>query len=596
MDPFRKVTTNCDILVSIFKYLNLKDQLKVAKICAEFEITLRELIWPVKCQTIKIIEPFEMTILVKCYKPNCEVSLDSENFQTFLNLCSNNVKILKLNCIQTAVKQIPFDFVNLTAIEFWGSQIDNRILKSIAKNSLKLTKIHINYCENHRNGPLVFGSDIDIDILNEMKMLKDFELINSSNTEVDFQYVNNFLKMSNVKVFSLYGDIQFKSYDNEVNENDHIVDTYSIENLSIGRFCDECSWKQFTSVNYLMHFKNLMELSIYLDPCTNLSIDDNLLETLVNTCNILNGLKLERCKLFIKKFPKFEKLSNLSFIWCWGLTGSNLQDIFIECQIQSLTIINTFCSGNIYELSYSSNTLETLIVETSLQADITPAFINPLNSFKNVHTVSWLQTAPRKYLSNISIFENISNIYPNVQELTLSDHYISVTELRGLNFLNILELNYLPIMSWSYIRQLLELTQLTSLTINLLLPLVWLIPNIGVIEDAHHNLTKTLEYLKIPFYLINLNVNFWLFFLQNNKNLKIIASAKRSENFDTFLNVYLKNLLADKFFSDRYKYINVCDYIIDCQDLKTNFTETLSKFQFLENVEGEYYIILQNPK
>lgn len=548
MDTFDKIFKNHDVLESIFKYLNLREQLKISQICETFNFVITHLIWRSKLKDLKITEPFSGSLIVKCRKTHSTTSMNYEMFEEFLELLRTHLEHIELQFIEFDKEITILNCVNLTKIHFNECKIRNKIIQQLAKNCLKLKCLKINLCKNQERKSLVMGKDIDVRIFQEFKELSEFIYITHGNTKMDYQILCEFYKIPKLKILCIKSGLILAA-DCKLKEEYGKFEN-CLETLTIEYFEEPLTWFKFTSLENMKQLKNLTKLCLNLNPCSNLAIGDVFINTLANNCVLLQDLTLERCKLFItNKFPAFTKLSSLNLYWCWGLSGNNLTDIFQECNLKDFVINNTFFCKNFNEQTYSSSTLERLTLNLSRESDITLAFTNYFNSFNNVQKFVCSLNGPRNFTDKLYSLENISKIFPNLEELLLKDYYISIGELKRLEYLKILQLDFCSSISCSYIQEILKLPNICQLFLN---SNCFLNDNFDFNENS--DLQTNMELLVIPLCLLNLNVEFWMKYLQRNKKLKLTA-------FNWTLNDNcLTKLLKYKYFSSHLKYINICGY------------------------------------
>ncbi|XP_046808511.1 uncharacterized protein LOC124420272 [Lucilia cuprina] len=552
MDAFKRIVHNCDALESIFKYLDLNEQLKISQICKEFEFPITQLIWRLKCRNIKITQIFPETMMVKCNNNDKECTMDSERIKMFLTLCRSYVQNLELTFVEFTIEHITFDFKNLTTISFYKCQVNNEILKQLARNCLKLSIFYMECCKNYEQKPLIMGRDLQVNIFKEMPELSELAVINFYNIDMDYQVLREFYRITTLKKLYIKAPLYVDTSGPNCLEK-IACKAKSLENLRIERFCDQKLWQQF-SLKCLVNFKNLTKLTLKMDPFADITVNDIFFLTLANNCQLLEQLTLEQCKLIITKFTPIENLSSLNLSWCRGLSGCNLREIFSVYQLQSLKITNNVCQKNIYDYNYSAEKLKALTVGTTLQPDITSALTNPSNRFENISKLIWFQSGPSS-LGNPIILENISYIYPNVQKLLIVDYYIKIEDLNRLKYLNFLKIHLNTIMSWSYLKQLLQLPYLIKLIIGLSMGISTDIGS-GVDEvTSCRELNKNLEYLKIPLILFSANIEFWLLFLKINVKFKLLVYSECKDKLIKIM--FFEELLSSKGLPDR---INICDF------------------------------------
>ncbi|XP_037814718.1 uncharacterized protein LOC119605586 [Lucilia sericata] len=556
METFEKILHNCDALESIFKYLDLNEQLKISQICKEFEFPITQLIWRLKCRNIKFTQIFPETIMVKCNNKDKECAMDYERIEMFLSLCRSYVQNFELNFMEFAIERITFDFKNLTTITFYKCQVNNEHLKQLARNCLKLSRFHMECCKNCEQKPLIMGRDIQVNIFEEMPELSELTVINFYNIDMDYKILQKFYKISKLKKLSikapLYVDTSGSNCQGKI-----MYKTKSLDSLRIERFCDQKLWLQF-NLKCLVNFKNLTKLTLKMDPFADITVDDIFFLTLANNCQLLEDLTLEQCKLIITKFSPIENLSSLTLNWCRELSGCNLREIFSVYKLQSLKLTNTLCQKNIYNYNYTGDNLKALTVGTTLQPDITSALTNPSNRFENISKLIWFQSGPSS-LGNPIILENIPYIYPKVQKLLIIDYFIKIEDLKCLKYLNFLKIHLNTIMSWFYLKHLLQLPHLTNLIIGLSLGISIDIKASVDEGNSCRELTKNLEYLKIPLIVFSANIEFWLLFLQRNIKLKLTVFCDCKEKL--FKILFFEQLLSSKKFPHQLQHINISDFL-----------------------------------
>ncbi|XP_065359199.1 uncharacterized protein LOC135953302 [Calliphora vicina] len=516
--------------------------------------------------------------------------METKEVEEFLKITQAYIRHLELQNMNVISDRFSYDFENLSSINFKNSLLENEILQQLAQNCKQLVSLQLECCINSKRECLQIDNDIDICIFSHMKKLNDLYIEESYDVKMAYRTFRQLYKILKLKSMTIKSAIHFDDHEEE-NENDHAAVTIPIENLVVDRFCDEISWFKFSS-NWLGRFKNLTKLFLMFDY---LIINDSVLQTLAFECQQLQELSLDKCKLTVHNFCLLPNLSILTLNLCWDLSGPNLTDILAMKKLQTLTILNTSCQDSIYDYVYFSHNLTTLTLETSLNQDIMPALSNSQNRFENVSSLIWHQVNSMSANYSMTRLQHISYIYPNLMELLLERQYIALEDLRRLTSLSVFKFYFFDSMSWNYLEMLLKLPYLTHLTIGLSAKIYCDLSQLSVVKRENGlGLTTNLEYLKIPLIVFGVALNFWLSFLQRNLKLKLQVFTYYGVKL--FQIRFFERLMRNNAFPSNLKSIDICGISVDCKELKADYNTTVSKFDFKKNDQGEYYIILKNPK
>lgn len=379
------VLSNIDILYQIFKYLSFDEQLELCKVCKQFSTVIVDFLWKNKFKELEITKtPEDLFVLsnridksetyhdvmraleddrsllneeiLKMDKYTlCDVKL-----KEFINLTINSIKTLSLQSYRHFLTHvistrpadfgIKFDkiFKNLKSLTYKDLILNEDDIKVLNQHCPNLENLNLLHCLNTQNKVLVIGIDIQINTIQNLKMLNSFKIVHPHSPSLPCKIMphsQELLTNLNIKELTIYYQFYESHTDSELLPN-------AFEKLVFGRFFDQLQFNEFNN-SVLNNSPNLETLSLN---CHEISINENFLKTCKNLTNLtLIGFN-------IKHFPPLSSIKELVLQSCNDLTWKDFKQILCDMKLQALTIYYTKFSGT-FEYFNISTTLEHLIVE-----------------------------------------------------------------------------------------------------------------------------------------------------------------------------------------------------------------------------------------
>lgn len=323
-----KLLNNVDLLQNIFSFLTIGDQLRFANISEQLKfIFVNYISKRLKFKNSIKIEKLSEQINLKSENKVLANDLSLEEFEYFLNIFGNNVKILQ-EYYGTALS-LQVQLKNLHTIHYQYLLITKKHLQLLADTCPFLQVLIIEGCCNEKRKILRFGKDIKVSDLLTLKNLKTFEL----KTGLDYK----------IKC-GLYKDLA-KETNSLLNQNSNI------EKINI--YIPILSEHFFKNFLFLKH----LTISVY----SNVTNGD--LINLATCCQYLEYLDFIRtCFHNIEQFSILRNLKYLYFHNCEGLTYDHLRDILTKTKLLIFKSYNTKYCG-IFHYYFISSSLKHIYID-----------------------------------------------------------------------------------------------------------------------------------------------------------------------------------------------------------------------------------------
>ncbi|XP_065361385.1 uncharacterized protein LOC135955038 [Calliphora vicina] len=445
------------------------------------------------------------------------------------------------------ISQLP----NLTSLSYNNMIVTETELQSVACHCKRLKKLCIYNCFNDKCSLFVFPQDLAVNTLLEMKQLEYLSL--GSNMEEMLNY-EDFCQLMKTNIKHL-----FLKYKIEADENSQIFNNdlkNSLLDLEIS--CSFCKTKwgiQFPS--YLCHFENLLSLTLQ-DVGHN--IEDATLIILANTCKQLKKLSFNFITFEnVTNFHLLSSIEELNLQICEGLTHKNLRQILTE-----MNLIKVASLWTTYEGTFEDFPISKKIQFLNIEILKTPAFKGAYENNENLRSLIWhggygltMKPLTLKCL--------------NLQNLEIKSGFIPLDLLLQLKSLRTLTIRYPALKCpWSYISQLLsDHVSLTDFTLDELCYK----PDSKSYPPEAFKCSQNIKCVKIPSQAFEVAIDFWLDFVDKNRQLKLICLGWLSREA-------LDNLINSPKFPNSLKIIYIYGFKIVCKDLRENFDYTLEKIHF----------------
>ncbi|XP_075163767.1 uncharacterized protein LOC142236416 [Haematobia irritans] len=595
-----QILNNSLILENIFRYLNFKDHLKLVRVCREFRETIVHFIWRCKCKELRVTQRDESYVVT--IDDSEDYNIEWKYFYEFFKLNRFNIQKLSLReCNHKKLMKIIEGFKNLIALEMQYCTLSETTIVKIADNSPNLRILTFDHCyARNCNSEIILGQHLKVDTLAHLMSLRELRIFNQYKAKMDYETIKEIAKHLKLTHLSLRSSIFYEGSERmrdliTSESNSEYWNLYqTLEHLDIGRLSNRSSWLMFLRL-HLPKFRNLQDLSIFIDMANCVLINDDIAIMISNACPRLRNLSFKQCKFRLQNFTLPFALEQLSLDWCWGLKWENFQQIFCNYRLEKFTSINSHYDGNDIPNFYTSEFLQVLSIETSPIQDFVDSLSPAKSLFPMVTNFHWLNSSDCCHIHPQEMRQQFSKIFPNLQELYLEQSYLSIREFERLTYLQVLQISLFDGITWPYLLTLLQSSTLRKLTIDMPMNLTTsLCPILTPKPDWHLKLfpidfSRNFQYLKIPLRLFRNALEFWLDFLSRQRKRMTLKffDCFSHEIFDP---VFLKTLLnANKFPLSRNT-INICKFVVDCESLRRNFEETMKAYEFTSDNRGYYYI------
>lgn len=534
---FEKISSNCDIMIPIYKMLKFIDQLRLSRVNSSCQEIFENFVWTKNYSIMDISKKTEIIKITNASRDHI-LRLQRDEFQEFLQVYADKLEKLTELC------EHPIDvrnFRNLTNLLYHEIVLPEEHLQMVTENCQYLKQLGLHYCRyDKEREPIVLGRNFSIDYLLSLEKLKYFEiefLEPITLQHADFQDILH--KLSHLEY------LQIKS--GSISDTDSVTDIQQdapliLQQLQIiNKFNPKRWFKNYP--NYTSSFEMLVSLEAKIPGLVN----DEILQKIARTWISLTTFKIVWTNFKdITYFALPPEIKELHVKSCKGLTFENLKELLTQHQ----SIQKLWSSDNRYEGSFE---------EFPISSAIQSLYVEEIDPFQ----------------FRLAYEDNM-----NLKELSLSigDEYIRNIPLASCLNLEVLDIdgctNYLP--------ALLQLPSLRELTVELYdQPFSWS----DIVEILKHPNLKEIAFgdsfeesngrnrpvqgfqinivfLKIPLSLFENAMDFFLNLFCCNPHLKMIIYRYAMPPWVSYSNDFIRTMTFHQNFPQHLKFIELNCYKI----------------------------------
>ncbi|KNC34499.1 hypothetical protein FF38_02754 [Lucilia cuprina] len=310
----------------------------------------------------------------------------------------------------------------------------------------------------------------------------------------------------------------------------------------------------------LKHLRKLKVLS------TNMfQFNNEFFNTLNSSCANLESLSLHYCN--VKEFTPVATLKELELKYCNGFTWNNFQTILGEMSLKAITSYATRYKGKVEYFEIVSS-LEHISLQYNIVNNIRIIFQKNQEKLKNLKTLDWSLDHTKH------LWINATNC-PNLETLTVKPRNVLFENLQGFMYLKTLNLNVYNDLFDSDIVHVIKHSTIKYFTVNMV--------NYNCLIDMYeYNGSYNTEWANLKTNLLHIQLNYhktlspilhnWYILLDNNHNLTLKLKFGNLIEKSS-----LEEILGNQSFPKRLKSINICGEVIDCTELKSNYSTVIEK-------------------
>lgn len=531
-----EIATNIDILKTIFQYLNIQQQIKLSKVCTEFQYVIVNCMWRYKYRQIKVYKLNGDSNIIETNSNRDNesnllkqhfVNVTNEELQNFLKLNQENIIELEISDYRSddleeykyKIINNEWNFINLEKLYLLYINIDVKQMEMIYENCKNLKVLQLKQCCNFKADLLTLSEQNNYEYEILLKIIKTLKEFYMDYREMQFSdctlNLHDLLYNNNLKHLNLNVPLKNLRY----KETPRLKEN-SCEILHLGNFNEYKTLQKFSRL-YLKTFENLFELTLE-GSLNKIFLDSQFIDNLALACVRLKKLNLKRCLMNIDNFNLLTTLTDIQLNNCMSLTWRNLK------QLLELPLLQTFHS------IYSNYTREFEEISIPFQLHSLTLVGNDFR-FAQIFDNSKEQLTNLKELKYFDGSDNtisqISLKFPSLQTLHIMPHHVVIKDLLNLRNLlsfkvpkyqktsdNILQLMYL--LNHPSLREL-------SLTVGCNLEYECSI-------DLS-NISKTNLYrLELDFEVFNFLSEYLLDLLKFNLKLNIIVTSDEVADFQYY--------------------------------------------------------------
>lgn len=535
---FDQIFDNCDIMIYIYKLLNMDDQWRLSCVNQSLRNIFETYIVRETFHTMTIYNRNRYVYVLTNHTGVNRLCITHADLYELVQSCSADVKELILTChVSLSWRK---HFQNLRHLQCNWSELTIEDLGLIAEHLKQLESLHLEEfdCENQE--------DAIVDILLKIKNLKRLGLYHDQRNKYTIKYRNIHRLFTHLKLEL------FKTVSEVVLPNDDIMviqklttNSCQLKELALKSTFDPNKWSQNYS-SFLSNFSNLKQLDI--SPKDKMT--DNIFNSLAQTCTHLETLSMRRGYFnhldYIILPPKLQNL----ILWdCRFLSTTNLIQFLNGPTLKKFSSICTRYYGERRDFTISPN-IQSLRIDYMNMELFKSIYANNLN----LKEFTWNNGAGLKTYRHIATGDQLETC-SNLETLDMRGQ-IEVEKLLQLIHLKTL---YIPFLKrphqWTYITDLLRKhTSLDELIIQYCIQ----IPGVELKESPPvAGFTTNLTRLTITRDIFELALDFWLDLCVRNKQmaLKCKICIPKDEDF-------LKTLIYYEKFPSVLSKMDICGFNI----------------------------------
>lgn len=162
------------LLENIFKFLSLKEQLKLTKLCSQFQEVIIYHIWKIEYKKLHVLEVMAKYIILNIL-PN--ENLSENDFKEFLKFNVLNIKELKINTFSLLNKcsiifQLHLIFPNLSKLSIRNIKLTKEDIKGLWTCFPNLQIFSIKCCFRANGAAIHTMKDFDDEVFRHLKTLQ----------------------------------------------------------------------------------------------------------------------------------------------------------------------------------------------------------------------------------------------------------------------------------------------------------------------------------------------------------------------------------------------------------------------------------------
>lgn len=502
MCNFEKLSTNIDIMLNIYKLIDLKDQLQLCLVSDQLKCLFDNFVWKKRYQTLSIVG-FAYHFVITNETLTDLRCLPHEEYQIFLQVYASSVERLIAN--YDAIMDLRL-FPNLRKLEYkFAKAFTKENLRSVVENCPLLDELILKFCGTRYLNFIDLEEALDANLLQQITNLKRLVVIDRYPDKIKYRHFCAIITKTNLEFLKMNACIV---PDNTVVPDDANI---ALKELQIEVPFNANYWPtNYTS--FLNNFKNLIKLYIRINDVAT----DETLQIITNTCQ-----KLETFMIHVTVFKDIQLFSipstvtDFTIVSCEGLTFGNLQQILTQYNIEKFTSVQTQYQGEFEDFPISP-----LIEVLNFDGVYTHTFPSAYRDNTCLKHLTWYDmkncTSDGYTLREIPI-----ETCTKLESLTIKSGFMPLAPLMHLKSLQKLAMPHsMPFLNWRYILLLLKHPSLVDVQIGDGTPPLWLtktthIPAEGFVTNVK-NITISLRVFLSA-------IKFWLDLFSCNSQMRLVC-------------------------------------------------------------------------
>ncbi|XP_075162267.1 uncharacterized protein LOC142234947 [Haematobia irritans] len=557
---FKRIATNCDVLINIFKRLTFEDQLRLAIVNGIFENIFKSYIWKDSYEILSMAK-YDDEYWVASGKSLRMLKLKTNGYEAFITCYADEVKELIVNEMSLPDMN---RFKNL------------KILRYLYNKDMDM--------ENLKNAIMCLTGLKDLYL--DEKPCRSYDKLIKPRAYMNFEFLLNLkkLKIISIKSFSNYPPVKYKDLIQIIQNNnlEYLKLDCCIETeIEIRKYSE--LWKPHTlkplreldmKISLLPEKWDILNFEIFSQTLENLKtlyltiidpVSQEILENLADTCKHLELLTLRQTIFqYIDSLRLPAHLKELSLFSCKNLKHKHLKEILMRENLEKFISKYTLYQGVFEEFTISPS-IQTLALDSMDTCRLSSSFKGNRTRLKNL---SWYHTNP-SICSGLIFSSNLMYCY-NLEILQINESLMDVKQLLGLKYLRQLTIPFVdaPYM-WSYIMAILKHSSLQELHMEKC-PSTYNADLIEIHTSSLQEISTTVRHITLHIGIIQLAFDFWIDLFARHRNLKITIL-----HFTPYDNELLHRIINHRNFPHSIKEILIYGFAIDCNEMRRHCSSNI---------------------
>uniref|UniRef100_A0A1I8NN89 F-box domain-containing protein n=1 Tax=Stomoxys calcitrans TaxID=35570 RepID=A0A1I8NN89_STOCA len=553
MQALKRILQNVDILIHIFRMLDIDDQIRLSKVCQAFRNIFELYIFTKEDYSSLTVNANRDYYVVNNESECNRLVLKRKELNEFLDY--HRFRVQSFTERNGSILDIR-SFCNLTQLHYSFMTITWEHLKAFAKFpniATQLEELVVDCCSDESWGSLMIGNTWKVDWLMPMKNLHRLKVIKENWTRLSY---HNFQKIiTNLQLEDL--DLRCIVQPGRKGRQQYPIPNSPLRELNIG--INFGSKADLTP--YLTMLEHLVTLTLTVDGI----VSQKMLNDIATACVNLEGLHFQTSSFEeIMTFVIPAKVTAASLYRCYGLSPENFQQILSVAHLVKLSITET--KVNVVENQGLSPSIEYLDIYDDQWNS------NLILAFGGSEHLKYLHWHACDFDRHVAAHEAALRRCSSLEVLDLKEGHLSLDTLSHLQCLTKLTLPpSMPTLSWSLIVGVLKNPNLKEFVLNKYCKARDL--EIDDAEIPKWGFPLALNTIRITLDIFCMALDFWFDVFNQNPHLQLGVYNFRGDP------EYMRVIINHEKFPKSLRTLDICHFVIKCRDLRQSVEATMAKLK-----------------